>query len=219
MKHATVLSLILAAGSVAPQPVLANEIVPNPVPTQLCGDVNGDGVADVSDPVRILGFLFSGGPPPVCTGDPEQPIPMDDITTVEELWDFLNGVWLATLRDLRTQKQDDLEHGGQFQHYFLCKIVLVKTALRQEGVAVQDEPIDGAATVALACSGNEIGPDTAAQPSCDDVNGDGSVDVSDAVRMLAYLFSGGAPLLCHPAPGADHDHPIPMDDITTVEEL
>jgi hypothetical protein len=220
MKRSIVLSLILAAGSADPQLVLANEIVPNPVPPLYpCGDVNADGSVDVSDPVRILGYLFSGGPPPVCVGDPDGPIPMDGITTVAELENYSIGRLMDTLWELRQRKQDDLEQGGQFQDYFRRKIALVKAALRLDGVTVEDEPIDDAGSVTIANGGNEIVPDTVAQSSCADVNADGSVDVSDAVRILGYLFSGGAPPVCHVVPGDDHDHPIDMDPITTVGEL
>ena len=31
-----------------------------------CGDINGDSKVDISDPIYLLSFLFSGGRPPVC---------------------------------------------------------------------------------------------------------------------------------------------------------
>ena len=37
------------------------------------GDVNGDGIADISDPIFLLGYLFDGGPEPVaCAQGPQQ---------------------------------------------------------------------------------------------------------------------------------------------------
>ncbi|HVR73437.1 MAG TPA: hypothetical protein VMT52_03860, partial [Planctomycetota bacterium] len=32
--------------------------------------------------------------------------------------------------------------------------------------------------------------------SCGDSNGDGKVDISDAIRMLMYIFNGGHPPVC-----------------------
>ena len=40
-------------------------------PQPPCGDMNGDGIVDVSDRIALLGFLFAGGPAPVCAQVPQ----------------------------------------------------------------------------------------------------------------------------------------------------
>lgn len=49
--------------------VLGSTTVACPAPTYLIGDVNGDGVVNVSDVFYLINFLFAGGPAPIGDGD------------------------------------------------------------------------------------------------------------------------------------------------------
>lgn len=40
-----------------------------------CADVNGDGEIDISDPIRLLTWLFLGGPKPACRASRESSVP------------------------------------------------------------------------------------------------------------------------------------------------
>ena len=52
-----------------------------PPPPPQCGDVNGDGVLDVSDAITLLGHLFASGPAPVCaSGGPTPAVKLGSMT-------------------------------------------------------------------------------------------------------------------------------------------
>jgi hypothetical protein len=57
-------------------------------PPSRCQDVNGDGAADISDAVYLLGWLFLGGPAPECSQPPASPcaIPASGETLCYDTW-------------------------------------------------------------------------------------------------------------------------------------
>lgn len=71
MRKSVSISVIIVAGFVVGRishelTARAQEGGPDAERSPLCGDVNVDGVLDLSDPVFVLEHLFLGGPPPEC---------------------------------------------------------------------------------------------------------------------------------------------------------
>ena len=86
------LSLALA---VAQFPVFTQEAAAEPPHLFLRGDANGDGQVDISDAIRTLGWLFTGGETPPCldaadTNDDSQVDISDPIAVLSFL--FTGGV-------------------------------------------------------------------------------------------------------------------------------
>ena len=76
----------------------------------VCGDVNGDGRIDLSDPIALLSFLFLGGEPPECSVSPDTQVDEGSCESVAQKTressnhEALSEYWLATARC------DTLEH-------------------------------------------------------------------------------------------------------------
>lgn len=85
MKKSIAFAVLLSAGMVDSR---AHAQVDNAgdgvTPSVKCGDTNGDKRVDISDAIRILAFIFSGGPPPVCpVQEPPPPLPSEPTREVE----------------------------------------------------------------------------------------------------------------------------------------
>lgn len=74
--------------------------------------------------------------------DEDRPIDMDGMDTVGDLRDYSTRRLMDTLRDLRYRKMWDYVQGKKSQEWLTKKIKLIKGALKQRGVEVDDKPID-----------------------------------------------------------------------------
>lgn len=77
--------------------------------------------------------------------DPDRPIPMDDITTVEQLIEYCRPSprrLMDTLRDLRNRKETDRSGTCQYQKGLKEKLRLIIEALGRCGVPVDPKAID-----------------------------------------------------------------------------
>ncbi len=145
------------AGRLSQLPPVSAQVKPQPT----CGDVNGDGNLNLSDPVYLLNHLFLGGQEPVCPEPPVKGTPGLPDTGQTTCWDR-DGIAVMCRRDI-CAGQDGL----------------YATGCPSEGRFVDND--DG--TVTDACTGLMW------QQNPADSNGDGLFDEFDEViwcTALAY---------------------------------
>lgn len=102
-------------------------------------------VKDLDNPIDMNGVITGPLAAPTPPGDPDRPIPMDDITNAEQLRKYCKPTprrLMDTLRDLRGRKETDRSGGCKYQVGLKEKIRIVIAALKNCGVNVDPAPID-----------------------------------------------------------------------------
>jgi hypothetical protein len=100
---------------------------------------------DQDNPIDMNGVITGPLAAPTPPGDPDRPIPMDDVTNAEQLREYCRPTprrLMDTLRDLRSRKETDRSGGCKYQVGLKEKIRLVIAALKNCGVHVDPAPID-----------------------------------------------------------------------------
>lgn len=182
------------------------------IPTGVNADVNGDDSIDISDAVYLISYLKSGGAAPKCHRVPAVNICTDlnqdgQITDADPqvIIDYIfNGGAIPEGVSL------DVNNDGEID---ISDAVYLIQYMKADGPA----PKRCGNPVANSCSDlNRDGQLTDADPQVIidyifnhgqipagvslDVNGDGEINISDAVYLIAYMKAGGSAPRCHPIP-------------------
>jgi hypothetical protein len=146
-------------------------------PLCLKGDVNGDGVVDISDYFYLSTFLFSGGPAPVggpCTADMNN----DGLVNATDLG--LLSASLCLKGDVNGDSQVNV-----VDYFYLSNFLFSGGPAPVGGLCTADMNNDG------VVDATDLDLLSASLCLKGDVNGDGSVDISDYFYLSNFLFSGG----------------------------
>lgn len=112
--------------------------------TCIDGDVNQDGTLNITDPVRLLTFLFQGGPPPVtCSAAAPKPVSIVFVTRhAEKAASPADDPPLTTEGMDRAQRLADVFKNATVQHLIASTKIRTQQTLDPLAAAHQIKPED-----------------------------------------------------------------------------